>query len=488
MSGVVTEQLRALDEAVRGNVAAGSYRDALWQQDCKLQVLQRVHGPDHDDVVAAKCEVAEIVLLLFDSEMQQQGPADAEEVSNISQVQAASTSTTQRPTSRVGGSARASAISGTATRHGTKSHSPPQHSVSAFVSLFSGLSLDSTADLATKLLRGSQPLKRHDGIAESTSQASSNARAANTTSNNSRRSATPCSPTQEFSGASTVAQADGTLAATARKLVARLGVARATLLHRQGRSRAALPTMQRAIRTLEFTKHIAAERFGASVSGALSLATAYLSYGSMLSASDRHDKALWASHQALQTVLDLEGRCAARDPVAPSTSADSVSIPTHSGTIIESSATIPSPQTTVPGGTFYFGGFQVACFHNIGAEQEHLKLPELALESYQTGFELAAMVHGPKHALTQRLKQCYSELFASLNVRHFGNNSAATLLSKPSVTRQTASGTAEVTRALKFLEASYRSSSRHASAYAAESQKQEQLLRHMSMLHDNGDV
>ncbi len=67
----------------------------------------------------------------------------------------------------------------------------------------------------------------------------------------------------------------------------------------------------------------------------------------------------------------------------------------------------------------YFGELQAACYFNMGTEQEHLGLFELALESFQSGFQVAFECCGPQHPLSQKLKRSYAEVFASLHFRHF---------------------------------------------------------------------
>ena len=257
--------------------------------------------------------------------------------------------------------------------------------------------------------------------------------------------------------------------------------------HTHGRPRAAVPVLKQALTHLE-----AAATLASGQPFSIAVANAHLSLAVLLSAANHHPEALAAAHTALAVTLRIEEQRWAADPLGGG-AASMANATTTSGAggggggggasrvdadgiaIDDGDDGADATQAAgAPRGKIYFGPFQAACYHNIGAEQEHLGLPELALESYQTGFELAAMSLGDAHSLTARLKTCYAQLFTSLNFKHFA--SPATL--QKGAVQRAFRAPAE---AVKALNASYVQSRRHQHALDDEARREEAILRRVQL-------
>ncbi len=249
-----------------------------------------------------------------------------------------------------------------------------------------------------------------------------------------------------------------------RHLRARLLIAHATITAKQKRPRSAIPVLTEAMRLLQgLIAAPAAQQAGddpdaeggaagavAQLSPAsqeaarLELCECYLTKSVLLSSSGKHEDALATSMWGLAAILQLEEESwrnfqelRGADPAAPRAK-------------------------------IFHASLQAACHHNVGAEQEHLGLTELALDSYETGFELAVSCFGVSHPMSERLKTCYSELFAALHYKHFVRNG------EQRDTARQALKDSEI--AVAHLRASYYASERHRAALAEQTKKQTRLL------------
>jgi hypothetical protein len=306
------------------------------------------------------------------------------------------------------------------------------------------------------------------------------------------------------------------------QLRGRLLMAQVAHFHQAKRPRAAVPLLAKAIHHLtRAAKLNAASRGGEPCS--VELAQSYLTLCVLQSSANHHHDALRAAHAALSMTLLVEESLWLLDPLREEALAKQAEVEaakriTASGasdshvagrpprpssaaasrraggarrspnatptkTHLDASGTraaaatddrehaAPAASSLEPERmTIYCGPLQAACYHNLGVEQEHLGMGELALESFQTGFELAYLTLGESDALTLRLQQCYAELFTSLNCRHFGS---AETMQRSSVVR----AMSDPRRALSQLRASYEASMRHHATLQAEGTRQRRLLQ-----------
>lgn len=219
------------------------------------------------------------------------------------------------------------------------------------------------------------------------------------------------------------------------------------VLFRQGRPRAALPVVQRAVAQL---------RRNSNQAPTLEIASGHLTLCALHSASSHHEAALLEAHRALGTVLQVEEEIWRCDPATSPNDAQ------NSDNSASAAASAPSGERR----KVYYGAFQAACYHNLSTEQEHLGLLSLALESCQTGFELSLLANGAAHPLSQRLRRAYSEIFTSLHFRNFANK-------KPVLTALFSDADAAVVQ----LNRTYLDSMKHREAMARELAQQELVLR-----------
>lgn len=277
-----------------------------------------------------------------------------------------------------------------------------------------------------------------------------------------------------------------------------------TVLYRQGRPRAALPLAQSA--QLELLE-LAAPPERAS----LDVATGYLTLSSVLSASNKHKEALKCAFRALEASLVLEERFADNDstrspashPMPESMSAKSPSSAAASGrdnATLSSSQQHQQPNASAKGfpdlvpervgatnrgadtappnvddiaasrvepGS-YLGSLLAACYHNIGTEQEHLALLELALRTYGLGFRMAKRTHGDAHPLVERMYNNYCSVFQSVNYKHFHPDGH-----RPG---ETSTALENADRAVRQLNFSFLSSHRHELACQKELRQQNAIL------------
>lgn len=252
-----------------------------------------------------------------------------------------------------------------------------------------------------------------------------------------------------------------------------------TVLYRQGRPRAALPLAQAA--QLELLE-LAAPPERAS----LDVATGYLTLSSVLSASNKHKEALTCAFRALDASLILEERFASNDstlsqasrPMAESNNAVSPTSGAMSGRrghqmfpdLVPDSA-VETPEDRAarrvePGS--YLGSLLAACYHNIGSEQEHLSLLELALRTYGLGFRMAKRTHGDAHPLVERMYANYCSVFQSVNYKHFYPDGH-----RPG---ETSTALENADRAVRQLNFSFLSSHRHELACEKETRRQNLIL------------
>lgn len=252
-----------------------------------------------------------------------------------------------------------------------------------------------------------------------------------------------------------------------RHLRARLMVAHSTITAKLNRPRSAIPMLTEAMRLLQGLIQDTHERENDEYAGygshgenaesrkavlspanheaaRLELCECYLTKAVLLSNCTKHEEALATAMWGLAAILQLEEESwknfqdlHGRDPNAPRA-------------------------------RIFHASLQAACHHNIGAEQEHLGLTELALDSYETGFELAVSCFGIQHPMSERLKTCYSELFSSLHYKHFVKNGE-----QREVARQALK---EADIAISHLRASYYASERHRAALNEQTRKQTRIL------------
>ncbi|CUF48533.1 Hypothetical protein, putative [Bodo saltans] len=259
-----------------------------------------------------------------------------------------------------------------------------------------------------------------------------------------------------------------------------------TVLYRQNRPRAALPLAQAA--QLELLE-LAAPPERAS----LDVATGYLTLSSVLSASNKHKEALKCAFRALEASLVLEERFANNDstlsrashPMTESVSAKSPSSAGTSGRISAQGASLRGgyPDLVPDGATenaaddlaasrvepgSYLGSLLAACYHNIGTEQEHLSLLELALRTYGLGFRMAKKTHGDAHPLVERMYSNYCSVFQSVNYKHFYPDGH-----RPG---ETSTALENADRAVRQLNFSFLSSHRHELACQKETRQQNAIL------------
>jgi hypothetical protein len=258
-----------------------------------------------------------------------------------------------------------------------------------------------------------------------------------------------------------------------------------TVLYRQNRPRAALPLAQSA--QLELLE-LAAPPERAS----LDVATGYLTLSSVLSASNKHKEALKCAFRALEASLVLEERFANNDstrsqasqPMTESMSAKSPSSAATSGRVSAPDSNMRTYPDLVPDGAAenaaddvaahrvepgsYLGSLLAACYHNIGTEQEHLSLLELALRTYGLGFRVAKRTHGDAHPLVERMYSNYCSVFQSVNYKHFYPDGHRP--GEPSTALENAD------RAVRQLNFSFLSSHRHELACQKEMRQQNAIL------------
>ena len=238
----------------------------------------------------------------------------------------------------------------------------------------------------------------------------------------------------------------------------------ATILFKQKRPRAGVPLAQASLK--KFKQLLQPPNYVSN-----EVVKAYLSLCTVLSASNKHKEALQCIITALSMTQLLEEEYSANAPAAvnsaPTASEQDPSRISLSGSERGASARLlfPSP----PPKRQFVGSLEAACYHNAAVELEFLGLHELALVCYRAGHDVAMDSIGPDHPLTQHLHKTQRELFVSLNYKHFYPDGR-----RPGE-RSTAFDDAE--RALKQLNFTYVTSTKHQEALARDDAKARAFLQ-----------
>lgn len=242
----------------------------------------------------------------------------------------------------------------------------------------------------------------------------------------------------------------------------------------------------------------------------------FTSLCTLLSASGRHKEALVAAFCALHTAIRYEAVVAHNDPLVGLEREQKEEQQQRqllrdedpdADYNTKKNNECDDEGTPLPQHGRYIAPLLAACYHNIGSEQEHLSLPELALQSYGMGLHLSRQAHGTDHPLTERLFERYCSVFHAVNYKHFyddGHRPGEPSQQQPSVTggggvdskqkgkRSTSAAavrgagmtdasveptsTAASAQLLRRLNASYLASQRHARAHRREEALQRAIL------------